>query len=272
MNYAADNVIAIHGAPRSGTSWLGQLFNSNPHVAYRFQPFFAHAFRGRVDSQADAASLRAFFSDLLATDDAFVLQTGAARLSATTPVFAKAGISHLVYKEVRFHHLLPHLLATLPGLKAIGLVRDPRAVMASWVRAPREFDPTWSLTHEWREAKRKNAGLEENWYGFERWKVLARCFLRLEALYPDRFRLVRYEDLTREPAHVLRALFDFCGLALETQSRLFVAQSTSQDDGDAYGVFRRHGTASAVAPLDPGISASIIADIGATPLSRFLSL
>lgn len=272
MSTAADNVIAIHGAPRSGTSWLGQLFNSSPHVAYRYQPFFAHAFRGRIDAHSGAPALHAFFADLLATDDAFVLQEGPARLSATTPVFAKAGITHLAYKEVRFHDLLPHLLATLPGLKAIGIVRDPRAVLASWARAPREFDPAWTLAEEWRDARRKNAGLPENWYGYERWKQLAQSFLRLESMYTERFRLVRYDDLVLTPAEALRSLFDFCDLALEIQSRRFVAESTSHDDGDAYGVFRQHGAANVVAPLDPEISAYIINDISGTPLARFLSL
>ncbi len=38
-------IIGLHGAPRSGTTWIGQIFNSAPQVAFRFQPFFAHAFR-----------------------------------------------------------------------------------------------------------------------------------------------------------------------------------------------------------------------------------
>ena len=42
-------VAGIHGAPRSGTTWLGQLFNSHPAVKYCYQPFFSHAFRGRAD-------------------------------------------------------------------------------------------------------------------------------------------------------------------------------------------------------------------------------
>ena len=65
---AAKNIIAIHGAPRSGTSWLGQLFNSSPQVAYRYQPFFSYAFRGRIDTGSDVASLRGFFADLLDGD------------------------------------------------------------------------------------------------------------------------------------------------------------------------------------------------------------
>lgn len=270
MAIAVDNIIAIHGAPRSGTSWLGQLFNSSENVAYRYQPFFSHAFRGRLDEHTSAPELHRFFVDLLATNDDFVLQTENGRLSAEAPRFEKAAITHLIYKEVRFHHLLPNLLAMQPQLKVVGIVRDPRAVLASWVRAPREFDPTWSLLEEWRNASRKNAGLEENWFGYERWKQLTKCFLRLTAQYPERFRLMRYEDLIRDPGSCLRALFDFCGLTFGEQTRRFLAESTSRDDGDAYGVFRRHDAPRAAA-IDTGIGDWIADDLCGTPLSQFLA-
>lgn len=266
------NIIAIHGAPRSGTSWLGQLFNSSPQVAYRYQPFFSYAFRGRIDSCSDVASLRSFFTDLLATEDEFVLQSGTASMASTTPRFAKMEIAHLVYKEVRFHHLLPHLMTILPGLKAIGIVRDPRAVLASWARAPREFDPTWKLADEWRFAARKNAGLEENWYGFARWKALAEIFLRLQELYPGRFRVVRYEELAGSAQGTLRILFDFCGIPFNVQSQQFILDSSSHDDGETYGVFRSHG-ASGAGPelLDASIANIIVSELRDTPLSQFLS-
>jgi len=269
---AAKNIIAIHGAPRSGTSWLGQLFNSSPQVAYRYQPFFSYAFRGRIDTGSDVASLRGFFADLLATEDEFVLQSGTASMASTTPRFAKSEITHLAYKEVRFHHLLPHMMAILPELKAIGIVRDPRAVLASWAKAPREFDPTWKLADEWRCAERKNAGLEENWYGFARWKALAEMFLRLQELYPSRFRVVRYEELVDSAQDTLRLLFAFCDIPFSVQSQQFILDSSSHDDGETYGVFRLHG-ATGVGPalLDASIANTIVSELRNTTLSLFLS-
>jgi len=35
------NIIGIIGAPRSGTSWTGQIFDSAPDVLYRMQPFYS---------------------------------------------------------------------------------------------------------------------------------------------------------------------------------------------------------------------------------------
>lgn len=234
-------VLALHGAPRSGTSWLGQLLNSSEHVAYRYQPFFSHAFRGHVTRSSSHAAIKTFITDLLASEDEFLLQKGHKQLAASTPEFQKAEITHLVYKEVRFHHLLPTLMDALPDLKVIGLVRDPRSVLSSWAMAPREFDSAWSLEDEWRKAPSKNAGLEENWYGFERWVQLTGLFLRLQRHWPNRFHVLRYEDLVADPFGVTEFLFHFAGLPFSTQTAAFITASTSSDDGEPYGVFRRHG-------------------------------
>ena len=42
---AAMRHLALFGCPRSGTSWLGQIFNSAPDVAYRYQPLFSYEFK-----------------------------------------------------------------------------------------------------------------------------------------------------------------------------------------------------------------------------------
>jgi hypothetical protein len=67
-------IVGIHGAPRSGTSWLGQLFNSSEHVAYRYQPFFSYAFKERLSVRSGALEIQRFFDDLRNTEDDFVLQ------------------------------------------------------------------------------------------------------------------------------------------------------------------------------------------------------
>src|SRR5690606_40577357 len=62
-------VIAIHGAPRSGTSWLGQVFNSHPQVQYRYQPLFSYAFKGRVGAHSSRQEFLDLFADLATTED-----------------------------------------------------------------------------------------------------------------------------------------------------------------------------------------------------------
>src|SRR5690606_27939571 len=133
----------------------------------------------------------------------------------------------------------------------------------------REFDPSWEQESEWRNAGKKNAGLEENWFGFERWKAFANLMLGLESQYPDRVRLIRYEDLVASPQDELASLMSFCDLELSSQSLEFVKDSTSQDDGDTYGVFRRRASRSTIFGLSPDVGEAIAEELRNTPLFQF---
>lgn len=263
-------LIAIHGAPRSGTSWLGEIFNSSEHVAYRYQPFFSYAFRGRIDSESDAAQMRGFFDDLLQSSDPFVMQTGEARLAKAALHFRKGLPTHLVYKEVRFHDLIRPILGGMKEARCIGLVRDPRAALSSWRHAPREFHADWSFADEWRHAPSKNADLMENWYGFERWKALTSSFLQLTAEFPGRFRVQRYETLVDRPLESVSEMFAFCGLTVGAQTKQFLHDSTMRDDGDPYGVFRRHRQGEGNRYLPPNIASAIERELKGTALHQFL--
>lgn len=265
-------LVAIHGAPRSGTSWLGQLFNSSEHVAYRYQPLFSYAFRDWVTETSTRDQIEGFIRALLETDDDFVLQRNAASLAGYTLEFRKLAITHLVYKEVRHHEILENLLVRVPQAVGIGIVRHPCAVIHSWARAPREFDPSWSLKAEWRAAELKNAQHAGNWYGFVRWKRLAELFCRLEKEWPGRFLIVRYESLAARPFTEVRKLFAGCRLEFSDQVATFVERSQSMDDGSPYGVMRDRsaGFESWRRGLDSEIAHEITADLLGTPLERFL--
>jgi hypothetical protein len=265
-------VVAIHGAPRSGTSWLGQLFNSSEHVAYRYQPMFSYAFKDRLNDHSSAVEIDQFFDDLLATSDDFVLQRGSASLSGYCLEFQKSEVTHLVYKEVRYHHLLEHLLTTCSRMHVIALVRDPRAVMHSWFRAPKEFELDWNPFEEWRNGLRKNNGKPENWYGYERWKELAQLFLRLKRMYPLRVEIVRYESLVSDPIRTLSDLYQTCGLQMTKQVESFISESRARNDDQPYGVFRRSRstTTAWLGQLPSQISHAIESDLDGTHLQQFL--
>lgn len=265
-------LVAIHGAPRSGTSWLGQLFNSSEHVAYRYQPLFSYTFRGSIDGGSNRTEIERFMAALLETDDDFVLQRGKASLAGYSLDFPKGDISHLVYKEVRHHEILANLLARCPRALGIGIVRNPCAVIHSWSRAPREFNSAWNLRNEWREAGSKNREHPGNWYGFVRWKQLTELFHSLESSSPDRFLIVRYEDLVVNPAEVVGRLFGACQLPLSRQVSEFVERSRATDDGSPYGVFRDASRDSDAwrLELDPGIVQEIKRDLAGTSLERYL--
>lgn len=264
--------LAIHGAPRSGTSWLGQIFNSSKHVAYRYQPLFSYAFKGRLTPRSTQTDIVEFLRDLLRTDDDFVLQRGQASLAGYELEFPKDALTHLVYKEVRYHEILPNLLSRLPEFRLVALVRDPRAAINSWLQAPREFDRSWDVLEEWRTGEAKNAGRPEDWYGFERWKELSRLFLNLRSAFPSRVRVVQYEALVQDPVQQAKKLFDFTGLTLEAQTRRFLRESIARDDQNPYGVFRsRRATIGRWASsLDPAISKAIEEELTGSELEQFL--
>lgn len=262
-------VIGLHGAPRSGTTWLGELFNSAPSAAYRYQPFFAHAFRPRVDAARGAGDLDGILRDILSTEDDFILQRGERRLAASGPAFTKTTPSHLVYKEVRYHHLLPSLLE-LPRFRAVGIVRSPLEVLSSWRRAPREFDPSWRFETEWRDAALKNAGKREEYYGYEGWKRATRQFEVCRKTAPERFRIVRYADILARPETEIAGLLAFAGLPMTAQTAEFIVRSTSTHQDDPYGVFRDHADRRPSEPLPKPIVEEILEDLEACDLAGYL--
>lgn len=266
------HIIGVHGAPRSGTSWLGQLFNSSECVAYRYQPLFSYAFKNRLDTCSSAPEVSGFFSDLLRTEDDFIMQRGNSSLTGYELTFFKEAITHLVYKEVRYHHLIAHLLDLEPTFMAVGLIRNPCAVIYSWTKASREYNHAWQLNDEWRQAPHKNGDHPENWYGFERWRELALLFHHLQEKYPGRFHIVRYEDLVAAPEYTLRLLYDLHDLAWTAQTKRFLQQTRARNDGNAYGVFRDASTfvESWRDQLDENIIAAIHDELKGNPLSRYL--
>lgn len=272
MTEALPKLVAVHGVPRSGTTWLGQLLNSSEHVAFRYQPLFSYAFRGRLSRTSSAADVASFIQGLLATDDPFVHQRQGASLAGYEIAFPKLHITHLVYKEVRFHDVLDRLLAVWPPAIGIGIVRNPCAVLHSWANAPREFREDWSLLSEWEGAPSKNSELPGNSYGFKAWCRIALQFEQLQRSFPGRFMIVRYEELIADTTVVLSDIFDRLGLPLGPQTRAFIASSRRRTDDSPYGVYRGR----TFAPdrwkgnLDPSIVRAIERSLSGTTLERYL--
>lgn len=231
--------VAIFGVPRSGTSWLGQIFNSSPNVAYRYQPIFAYSFEGSLSKNSSFKDIQKFYEDLLLTEDNFVCQKE--NISGNkTPEFNKTEITHLVWKEVRYLNIIENLIRQ-SSTKIVGIVRHPCGVLKSWMKAPREFEEEWDIENEWQNAENKNEGNYE-FYGYERWLQATQMFLRLKRSYPDQFKIVIYESILVEPEPLIRELFKFIGLNFTIQTKSFLQQSTQTASDDPYDVFRKGKT------------------------------
>lgn len=236
----SDSVVGIFGVPRSGTSWLGQIFNSSPHVAYRFQPLFSYTFKGRLSEHSKTREIENFYQELLLTHDDFILQDKNAN-NKKNPFFEKQEIGHLVWKEVRYHYVIENLLKN-SDTKIIGLVRHPCAVISSWANAPKEFNSEWDILEEWFFAKNKNLDKKEEYNGYNKWKEIAFAFINFQERFSDQFQLIKYEDLNDQTEVVVRKLFDFCNIEWQSQTDQFIKNSKSITDNDPYGIFRKNQT------------------------------
>lgn len=224
--------VAVFGCPRSGTSWLGQLFNASEAVAYRYQPLFSYEFKDWFGVHGvDETTLAAFGQALLGAQSDFVLQ------DLRPP--KRPLPTHLVWKEVRYHQLMP-ALAPLAGLQRLIYIHRPAlGVINSWYQAPKEFCAGQDIHAEYLHAPSKNTDPCE-YNGLAKWKESMALALALNDRHPGKLLLVSYERLRRDPLAQLTRLYDAIGLEMSAQVRAFVASSTTQHDADAYSVFRTH--------------------------------
>lgn len=265
--------VAIFGPPRSGTSWLGQIFNSHPEVVLRFQPLFSYEHKGALSGASTRKEIQSFFHAILNSNDLFTLMEAESQSEWEYPSFTKSSApTHLVFKETRYLQIVENLLQAGDDVVVVGIIRDPLATLASWVSAPKEFSPDWDVREEWRLASKKNGGRPEEYFGFERWKEVATNFLRFETLYPDRFRLVRYAALNQSPDSVISDLFHFCSLALHPQVADFIRQSRGRQSDDAYSVYRLPSDDTRWREVLPDdIVDAVIRELNPSPLCEFIA-
>lgn len=233
--------IAFHGVPRSGTSWVGAIFDSSDNVAYRHQPLFSYAFKNYLNEYSTKEQIQQFFKKIRHTKDSFILQKDGKSIKAI-PKFTKRKITHVVYKEARYHHILENMLHQDRELKVVGIIRNPKSVIFSWYNAPKEFNKIeWNLEDEWLNAKKKNKGLKEEFYGYNKWKEVALIFLRLKNIFPKRFHLIEYSNLLFDTENQVKNLFDFCKIHYDIQTEHFIKMSKSIDKSkDVYSVYRKN--------------------------------
>lgn len=234
------NKVAIHSVPRSGSTWLGSIFDSHPKVAYRFQPLFSYTHKDQLNENSSLLDINGFFKDILNSNDDFILQKEAIKTNRV-PSFRKEKITHIIYKEVRYHNILENLLNQDDDLKIVGLIRNPFSVLNSWLRAPKEFkkDLEWEIEEEWRLAPKKNLNLPEEFNGYEKWKEGAFIFLDLEKRYPKRFYLLNYDLLLTNKLITVKDVFSFCDLEMTQQTLDFFNSSSKENEEDAYSVFKK---------------------------------
>ena len=264
--------VAIHSAPRSGSSWLGQILNSSPKVCYRFQPLFSYAFKNYLNEKSSQEDISAFFKKISISEDDFLLQRDKV-INGLYPSFSKDNKStHIVYKEVRYHNIIKNLLDKDKESKVIGLIRSPYAVIDSFLRSPKEFrkDLGWKEEEEWRYALKKNLNKSEEFFGYEKWKEVYFIFKELEREYKDRFLLVRYDDLIGDTVNHVKKIFKFCDMEINEQTYSFIQRSNSSGKESVYSVYRdKKQDINWVSTLDKVIQSMIEVDLKKNGIVEF---
>src|SRR5690606_23644306 len=123
--------VAIHSVPRSGSTWLGSIFDSHPNVVYKHQPLFSYAFKDFLKPDSNSGQIDTFFRNISTSQDDFLDQVVGKR-QGLIPSFQKGTPLMVVYKEVRYHHILRNMLEQSKSIKVVGLIRNPLAALYSW--------------------------------------------------------------------------------------------------------------------------------------------
>lgn len=268
-----EHIISIHGAPRSGTTWLGQIFDSSPMVRYKYQPLFSYAFKDQINLKKNKDEILEFYETLYDYKEEFLDQV-LQKEKGISPTFDRKDISpkFLVTKMVRYHFLIPHFLNVIPNIKIVGIVRHPCGVLNSWKNASREFNhQQWDFNKEWRFGQCRNHFRPEEYFGFHRWKECTKMFLEMEKKHPKNFKLIQYEDLVQKPLDNVKDLFDFCDLKLEQQTIDFIKDSTTLVKEDTYSVFKgQKDTKDWESHLNFSIVQDVIKELQGTEFQRFI--
>ncbi|MCE2571529.1 sulfotransferase family protein [Motilimonas eburnea] len=263
-------VIWLNGMPRSGTTWMSQIFASSSDVRLKFCPLFSYEFKNMLNENSSVEEWQWLFEQTFTTKSEYLDQEYL-RKNGLVPKFHKAeDPSHLVIKSTRHHQLTRRLLELNSNVKVIHMIRDPRASIASWLTNPYEFPSAEDPMKQWRSGECRKDGVGEYW-GFDDWVQVSREALALAEQFPTRFKIVSYEEVISHPISEIKDLFKFCNLSFSQTTAEFIASSQSKHDDNKRSVFKKPEQVIHWSHLlDKDIVNSIHAEIVGTELEGFL--
>jgi len=241
FNYRLQNTIVLTGAPRSGTTWLGELLNTIPHSVIIFEPLHI-----RRVSEAKLAGfdwmtyLDPGQKNPLAYDYMDKVLRGQVITKWTAREIKKLSIQEclkadtLIIKFVRANMILDWMVNSFPIRRPILMLRHPCAVVASQIR--REWKDRVSLENLMASPifklypylLSKVNGLET----VEEYLAVKWC---LDYFHPllntGNYELVIYEKLVSDGTEQIKRIFKKLGYAIPEKSfsQLKIPSMTSYD-------------------------------------------
>jgi hypothetical protein len=230
FNRARDNLIftALFKRPR----WFAGAGDAQIH---RQLDTFVRYMHGRRYGPGDYARMARSVVD---HDPALDVRGSARRiLRAVThrPGAAAAAAPVWGWKEPNSHVFLPQLIDHFPGLRYVYMVRH--GLDMAYTRNKTQlhvWGPRFGIAVPEGDARAEASAQLDFWI------AMTRRAIDLGERLGERFALMRYEDLCREPERELRRLFDLAGVDAEAAALAGIAAAVHAPD--SVGRWREHGT------------------------------
>jgi hypothetical protein len=233
------NLISLHSCPRSGSTWLQSIFEAHPNIKTVYQPLFSYAFKNCINENSTKEEFNKFIQNIKETNDEFCcMKTNLHTNNNKTDIirFEKENISTILMKNVHHHNLIETFIKLYPGIKIIGLIRDPCAVIYSQMNAKHE------KLKDWLNGEDKNQNKEENFFGFNKWLEVKEIFNSIKKKYPNNIIIVNYEDLLKNTLEQIKKICVFCNLDLHDNMLKSIELMNSKTDEYDYSIFKNKDT------------------------------
>jgi hypothetical protein len=241
-------IFFILGRPRSGTTLLTTLFNAHPNI--RIAPEFPIMFflyqRFKKVKTWDEATIRSFVEHVfyfskfnirrvenLKLDKEYIIgellkykEKGSIQLFLKSvnyyaySVFSKEKTLWIGDKNPVYSMSADRLRKIFPEAKFICIIRDYRD----------NFISIKKLAEKEVAVEAPSLSLQVG-----RWKIFTRLFLKLKQRFPDKYYILRYEDLVSEQETTFRSLCEFLGIAYDPA--VFDFHKKKEETVNTYGNF-----------------------------------
>lgn len=229
--------------PRSGSSLLSQLIESDETTAVRLSPFFSYKYRDISHSIRSEADVAAWANELIHSKDDFVTQA-TAKKKGYFPSERNISVEKriLYVKDTRNFHDYIRLFFLCDEVNIVFLTRQLSQQLKSWVQSPEWKDLEYNSENLIYASQRK--GLEDN-ASDEYWGVADNFFFkRLSGdfvhKYPKRCVQLNYDELISGELSKLLIVDPDLNLT-RVINRLELLSSKETTDRSPYSVFRKRG-------------------------------
>nr|XP_010298896.1 PREDICTED: carbohydrate sulfotransferase 1 [Balearica regulorum gibbericeps] len=272
-NLSRKTHVLILATTRSGSSFVGQLFNQHFDVFYLFEPLY-HVQYTLIPklTQSKSTTDRRGMPGPATPPPARLFRRGASKALCSPPVCESLGAvdlhleegdcvkkcgtlnltlatescrehGHVAIKTVRVPEVSDlRALVEDPrlNLKVIQLVRDPRGILAS---RSETFRDTYRLWRIWDGTGRKPYNLDVTQLTTvceDFWNSVS-TGLNRPLWLKGKYMLVRYEDLARNPMKKTEEIYDFLGIPMDSNVERWIQNNTRGDRSSSkhkYGTVR----------------------------------